>query len=65
MMVHVSVDIDITAPAEDTDYHVVTWQDWFRVLNARGTVCAVCETHDEAQSWIDGQHRRHCHEHPD
>jgi hypothetical protein len=48
-------DISATAPAEDTDYHIVVWLNWCRVINARGTVCAVCETNDEAQAWIDNQ----------
>lgn len=53
--VEVRVDIRVEAPAEDTDFYVVAWLNWWRVLNARGTVCAVCETFDEAQAWISGQ----------
>jgi hypothetical protein len=37
------------------DYHIVVWLNWWRVLNATGTVVAVCETYDEAEAYIAGQ----------
>jgi hypothetical protein len=35
--------------------HVVTWLKWFRVLDDRGVVQAVCETRDEADAYIANQ----------
>jgi hypothetical protein len=37
------------------NYHIVAWLNWWRVVDARGTVIAVCETYDEAESYIAGQ----------
>ena len=51
----VHVDIRVEAAAEDTTYHIVAWLNWWRVLNARNAVMAVCETRDEAEAWIAGQ----------
>jgi len=34
---------------------VVTWLKWFRVLDDRDRVQAVCETYEEAQAYIDNQ----------
>ena len=34
---------------------VVVWLNWFRVLDDRDRVMAVCETRDEAEAYIAGQ----------
>ena len=34
------------------ELHIVTWLNWWRVIDARGTVCAVCETFEEAEAYI-------------
>jgi hypothetical protein len=34
---------------------VVVWRNWFRVMDNRGRVMAVCETREEAEAYIAGQ----------
>jgi hypothetical protein len=34
---------------------VVVWLRWFRVMDDRGRVVAVCETREEADAYIAGQ----------
>ena len=34
---------------------IVVWLAWFRVLDDRNRVVAVCETYEEAESFIAGQ----------
>jgi len=48
----VTINVQNTAPAEDTDYRVVMWRDVWRVYNARNVIMAVCETRQEADAYI-------------
>ena len=34
---------------------VVAWLSWFRVVDDKGRVLAVCETRDEAEAYIANQ----------
>jgi alkylated DNA nucleotide flippase Atl1 len=54
-MTEIQIDVRIEPAAEDTDYHIVVWLNWWRVINARGTVIAVCESYAEAESYIANQ----------
>lgn len=38
-----------------TSYHVVVWGEFWRVLNERNQIVAVCETREEADAYIAGQ----------
>ena len=35
--------------------HIVNWLEWYRVMDERNRVAAVCETYNEAESYIAGQ----------